>query len=190
MRQFKSNPFVANQVYCQPRAGLSGPLGSQHCMASAFAIVRYTAHSPLFAAFLTASCLLHGQATHNHLASLAANVPLPASPLNDAKEGPPAVVALAAAVVKPSHIPAPLAKPSRLKKPTNTSGFFSSGRSFTSAGSGLRYVPVRPARQVCLNRTSAGAMSSLISLSHQKCITGDLASYTHSYVDNKRFTHC
>lgn len=75
---------------------------------------------------------IHKQATHNHLASLAANVPLPASPVNDAKE-PPAVVALATAVAKPSHIPAPVGKPSRLKKPTNTSGFFSSGRSFTNA---------------------------------------------------------
>lgn len=72
----------------------------------------------------------HKQATHNHLASLAATVPLPASPVNDAKEAP-AVAALAMAVAKPSHVPAPVAKPSRLKKPTNTSGFFSSGRSFT-----------------------------------------------------------
>lgn len=75
---------------------------------------------------------VHKQATRNHLATLAANVPLPASPVNDAKEAP-AVVALATAVAKPSHIPAPIGKPSRLKKPTNTSGFFSSGRSFTNA---------------------------------------------------------
>ena len=81
------------------------------------------------------------QATDSHLAKLAAAVPLPASPngadgqscLEDT-----AAVALATAVAKPSHIPAPAAKPSRLKKPTNTSGFFSSGRSFTGAGSNSR----------------------------------------------------
>ncbi len=81
------------------------------------------------------------QATNSHLAKLAAAVPLPASPngadglscLEDT-----AAVALATAVAKPSHIPAPAAKPSRLKKPTNTSGFFSSGRSFTGAGSNSR----------------------------------------------------
>ena len=76
--------------------------------------------------------LVQKQATHNHLASLAANVPLPASPAHDAKDAP-AVVSLATAVAKPSSIPAPVAKPSRLKKPTNTSAFFSSGRSFTNA---------------------------------------------------------
>ncbi len=81
------------------------------------------------------------QATNSHLAKLAAAVPLPASPngadgqscLEDT-----AAVALATAVAKPSHIPVPAAKPSRLKKPTNTSGFFSSGRSFTGAGSNSR----------------------------------------------------
>ena len=81
------------------------------------------------------------QATNSHLAKLAAAVPLPASPngadgqscLEDT-----AAVALAKAVAKPTHIPAPAAKPSRLKKPTNTSGFFSSGRSFTGAGSNSR----------------------------------------------------
>ncbi|KAL0024976.1 hypothetical protein WJX77_008054 [Trebouxia sp. C0004] len=81
------------------------------------------------------------QAAYSHLAKLAAAVPLPASPngadgqswLEDTATG-----ALATAVAKPSHIPAPAAKPSRLKKPTNTSGFFSSGRSFTGAGSNNR----------------------------------------------------
>ncbi len=81
------------------------------------------------------------QATNSHLAKLAAAVPLPASP--NGADGPScledtAAVALATAVAKPSHIPAPAAKPSRLKKPTNTSGFFSSGRSFTGAGSNSR----------------------------------------------------
>jgi len=83
------------------------------------------------------------QAANSHLAKLAAAVPLPASPngadghscLEDT-----AAVALATAVAKPPHIPAPAAKPSRLKKPTNTSGFFSSGRSFTGAGSNSRYT--------------------------------------------------
>ena len=81
------------------------------------------------------------QATNSHLAKLAAAVPLPASPngadgqscLEDT-----AAAVLATAVAKPSHIPAPAAKPSRLKKPTNTSGFFSSARSFTGAGGNSR----------------------------------------------------
>lgn len=81
------------------------------------------------------------QATNSHLAKLAAAVPLPASP--NSADGSSwvedtAAVALATAAAKPSHIPAPAAKPSRLKKPTNTSGFFSSGRSFTGAGSNSR----------------------------------------------------
>lgn len=81
------------------------------------------------------------QATNSHLAKLAAAVPLPASPNGAGGQScleDTAAVALATAVAKPSHIPAPAAKPSRLKKPTNTSGFFSSGRSFTGAGSNSR----------------------------------------------------
>lgn len=82
------------------------------------------------------------QATNSQLVKLAAAVPLPASPNGDGKVAlePTAAVALATAVAKPSHIPAPAVKPSRLKKPANTSGFFSSGRSFTSGGSNSRYL--------------------------------------------------
>ena len=77
------------------------------------------------------------QATSSHLVKLAAAVPLPASPggIDSATSiEATAAAALATAAAQPSHIPAPAVKPSRLKKPTNTSGFFSSGRSFTGAG--------------------------------------------------------
>lgn len=81
------------------------------------------------------------QATNSHLVKLAATVPLPASPDGAGKLAlePTAAAALATAVAKPSHIPAPAVKASRLKKPTNTSGFFSSGRSFTGGASNSRY---------------------------------------------------
>ena len=80
------------------------------------------------------------QATNSHLVKLAAAVPLPASPDGAGKLAlePTAAAALATAVAKPSHIPAPAVKASRLKKPTNTSGFFSSGRSFTGGASNSR----------------------------------------------------
>ena len=80
------------------------------------------------------------QATNSHLVKLAAAVPLPASPDGAVKLAlePTAAAALATAVAKPSHIPAPAVKASRLKKPTNTSGFFSSGRSFTGGASNSR----------------------------------------------------
>ena len=84
--------------------------------------------------------LLPKHATNSHLVKLAAAVPLPASPVgggggdsHGCALDATAPVALATAVAKPSHIPAPAGKPSRLKKPANTSGFFSSGRSFTGA---------------------------------------------------------
>lgn len=80
------------------------------------------------------------QATNSHLVRLAATVPLPASPDGGGKLAlePTAAAALVTAVAKPSHIPAPAVKASRLKKPTNTSGFFSSGRSFTGGASNSR----------------------------------------------------
>ena len=86
------------------------------------------------------------QATSSHLVKLAAAVPLPASPggidsatsIEATAAAALATAALATAAAQPSHIPAPAVKPSRLKKPTNTSGFFSSGRSFTGAGSNNR----------------------------------------------------
>ncbi|KAL3138644.1 hypothetical protein ABBQ32_006404 [Trebouxia sp. C0010 RCD-2024] len=81
-------------------------------------------------------------ATNSHLVKLAAAVPLPASPDGAGKLAlePTAAAALATAVAKPSHIPAPAVKASRLKKPTNTSGFFSSGRSFIGGASNSRYI--------------------------------------------------
>ena len=84
--------------------------------------------------------MLPKQATNSHLVKLAAAVPLPASPDGAGKVAlePTAAAALATAVAKPSHIPAPAVKASRLKKPTNTSGFFSSGRSFTGGASNSR----------------------------------------------------
>ena len=84
--------------------------------------------------------MLSKQATNSHLVKLAAAVPLPASPDGAGKLAlePTAAAALATAVAKPSHIPAPAVKASRLKKPTNTSGFFSSGRSFTGGASNSR----------------------------------------------------
>lgn len=86
--------------------------------------------------------VLPKQATNSHLVKLAAAVPLPASPDGAGKLAfePTAAAALATAVAKPSHIPAPAVKASRLKKPTNTSGFFSSGRSFTGGASNSRYI--------------------------------------------------
>ena len=80
------------------------------------------------------------QAANSHLVKLAAAVPLPASPDGAGKVAlePTAETALATAVAKPSHIPAPAVKASRLKKPANTSGFFSSGRSFTGGASNSR----------------------------------------------------
>ena len=84
--------------------------------------------------------MLPKQATNSHLVKLAAAVPLPASPDGAGKMAlePTAAAVLATAVAKPSHIPAPAVKASRLKKPTNTSGFFSSGRSFTGGASNSR----------------------------------------------------
>ena len=95
-------------------------------------------HSPPKRASRTA---LPKQATNSHLVKFAAAVPLPASPNSGDAHGSldsTAGLALVTALAKPSHIPAPAVKPSRLKKPTNTSGFFSSGRSFTGAGSNAR----------------------------------------------------
>ena len=84
------------------------------------------------------------QATNSHLVKLAAAIPLPASPNGDVKQTlePTAAAALATAVAKTSHIPAPAVKPSRLKKPTDTSGFFSSGRSFTGGASNSRCLDI------------------------------------------------
>ena len=95
--------------------------------------------------------LLPKLATNSHLVKLAAAVPLPASPDGAGKLvlEPTAAAALATAVAKPSHIPAPAVKASRLKQPANTSSFFSSGRSFTGGASNSRYCALVAGCQSC-----------------------------------------